>query len=290
MLHNIIQLSVPDADGAAELITYVPDASPELGEGRLRAAIIICPGGGYAFLSDREGEPVALRFAGLGYAAFVLKYHVAPRGRWPVPQRQLLAAIAHVRTNWEQFHIDPAAVVAMGFSAGGHLAGCSGTLWNKQELYRPLRKRSTLFRPDGVVLCYPVVTSGPAAHQESIDNLLGDRRAELEALVSLEKQVSQKSPPFFIWHTADDTSVPVENSLLLEKALRAKKVEVELRVYPHGKHGQSLADHTVFSPENQWMASPSCAVWVQHCDAWLQRHFGQHPAPGEWPPNPLKGK
>ena len=151
MLHETIYLTVPDADGAAELTAYAPGASPELGEGRLRAAVIICPGGGYGFLSDREGEPVALRFAGLGYAAFVLKYHTAPRGRWPVPQRQLLAAIAHVRTNWERYHVDPAAIVVMGFSAGGHLAGCAGTLWNKQELYRPLRKRSSMFRPDGVV-------------------------------------------------------------------------------------------------------------------------------------------
>ena len=283
MLHETIHLSVPDADGAAELITYAPDPSPELGEGRLRTAIIICPGGGYHFLSDREGEPVALRFAGLGYATFILKYHVAPQGRWPVPQRQLLAAIAHLRTNWERYHVNPAAIVAMGFSAGGHLAGCSGTLWNKVEVYRPLRKRPALFRPDGVVLCYPVITSGPAAHQGSIDNLLGNRREELEGLVSLENHVTKRSPPFFIWHTVDDTCVPVENSLLMEKALRARGVDVELRVYPHGTHGQSLADHTVFSPENQWMASAPCAVWVQHCDAWLQRHFGQHPAPGEKP-------
>lgn len=283
MLYETIHLTVPDADGPAELTAYVPDTSPELGADRLRTALIICPGGGYEFLSDREGEPVALRFAGLGYAAFVLKYHVAPRGRWPVPQRQLLSAIAHVRTNWERYHVDPAAVVVVGFSAGGHLAGCAGTLWNKLELYRPLRKRPALFRPDGVVLCYPVVTSGEFAHRGSIDNLLGERRGELEELVSLEKRVSKRSPPFFIWHTADDTCVPVENSLLLEKALRAKGVDVELRVYPHGSHGQSLADHTVYSPENQWMASPSCAVWVQRCDAWLQRHFGRHSAPGAYP-------
>lgn len=283
MLYETIHLTVPDADGPAELTAYVPDASPELGADRLRTALLICPGGGYEFLSDREGEPVALRFAGLGYAAFVLKYHVAPRGRWPVPQRQLLSAIAHVRSNWERYHVDPAAVVVMGFSAGGHLAGCAGTLWNKLELYRPLRKRPALFRPDGVVLCYPVVTSGKFAHRGSIDNLLGERRGELEELVSLEKRVSKRSPPFFIWHTADDTCVPVENSLLLEKALRARGVDVELRIYPHGSHGQSLADHTVYSPENQWMASPSCAVWVQRCDAWLQRHFGRHSAPGAFP-------
>ena len=139
MLHETVLLQVPGAEGPTELVTYVPGNFPELGLDRRRPGLIICPGGGYAFRSDREGEPVALRFAGLGYAAFLLNYHVAPQGRWPIPQRQLLAAIDHVRTNCDAYHVDPGAVVVMGFSAGGHLAGCAGTMWNKPEIYRPLK-------------------------------------------------------------------------------------------------------------------------------------------------------
>ena len=292
MLYETISLTVPDADGAAELITYAPDCPPELGEGRLRPGLIICPGGGYHVLSVREGEPVALRFAGLGYAAFILRYHVAPRGRWPVPQRQLLAAVAYVRDNWERYHVDSRAVVVMGFSAGGHLAGSAGLMWNRQELYRPLRRRPAAFRPDGVVLCYPVVTSGPSAHRDSIRNLLGERYGELLELVSLEKRATRQAPPFFLWHTADDTCVPVENSLLLDQALRAKGVESELHVYPHGSHGQSLADHTVFAPGQDWMISAPCAIWVNHCDVWLRRHFGGYalaPHPDESPKRKEKG-
>ena len=272
MLHETILLTVPGADGPARMISYVPDSSPELGN-RLRPALIICPGGNYEFLSDREGEPVALRFAGLGYAAFVLHYHVAPQGRWPVPQRQLLAAIDHVRTNCEQYCVDPNAVIPMGFSAGGHLAGCAGTLWNKPEIYRPLKKKSPAFRPDGVVLCYPVISSGDAAHKRSLVNLLGDRYDELADCVSLEKRVTKKTPPMFLWHTADDTTVPVENSMLMAEALKARKVEHELRVYPHGVHGQSLADRTVYAPEQMYLLSVPCAIWVSHCDAWIQHHF-----------------
>ena len=260
MIHERIPLTVPDADGPAELITYAPDNFPELGGQRLRSAVIICPGGGYRFLSDREGEPVALRFAGLGFAAFLLRYHVAPQGRWPVPQRQLLSAVAYVRDNWERYHVDPHAVVVMGFSAGGHLAGSAGLLWNKQELYRPLRRRPSAFRPDGAVLCYPVVTSGAAAHRDSIENLLGERYGELLELVSLEKQVPRQAPPFFIWHNADDVGVPVENVLLLDKALRAKGGASELHIYPSGGHGQSLADHTVFAPGEDWRASAPCST------------------------------
>lgn len=286
MIHETISLTVPGADGAAELITYAPDNFPELGADRLRPALIICPGGGYHFLTDREGEPVALRFAGLGCAAFLLKYHVAPRARWPVPQRQLLSAVAYVRDHWQRYHIDPHAVVVMGFSAGGHLAGSAGLMWNKQEIYRPLRRRPAVFRPDGAVLCYPVVTSGPAAHRGSMENLLGERYEELLELVSLERRVTRQAPPFFIWHTADDTCVPVENSLLLDKALRARGVESELHIYPHGSHGQSLADHTVFAPGQDWAVSAPCSMWVTHCAAWLHRHFGDYalaPHPDEAP-------
>lgn len=276
MIHETISLTVPGADGAAELITYAPENFPELGADRLRPALIICPGGAYRFLSDREGEPVALRFAGLGFAAFILKYHTAPRARWPVPQRQLLSAVAYVRDNWQRYHADPHAVVVMGFSAGGHLAGSAALMWNRQELYRPLRRRPAVFRPDGAALCYPVVTGGKAAHRESMENLLGDRYGELLDTASLEKRVTRQAPPFFIWHTADDTCVPVENSLLLDKALRARGVPSELHVYPHGSHGQSLADHTVFAPGQDWVISAPCSLWVTHCAAWLHRRFGDY--------------
>ncbi len=290
MLHETVQLPVPGAQEAAELITYVPGNFPELGLDRQRPAIIICPGGGYRFLSDREGEPVALRFAGLGYAAFVLRYHVAPQARWPIPQRQLLAAIDYVRTNCGRYHVDPGAVIPMGFSAGGHLAACAGLLWNRQEVYRPLKKKSPAFRPDGVILGYPVITSGPMAHQESLENLLGERRDELSGVVSLEKRVKRSAPPFFIWHTADDTSVPVENSLLLEKALRAKGIDAELHIFPHGAHGQSLADHTVFTASQAWRMSVPCAGWVARCDAWLQSRFGEWALSPEFCPSKVRKK
>lgn len=276
MIHETISLPVPGAEGPAKLITYAPENFPELGVDRLRPALIICPGGGYHFLSDREAEPVALRFAGLGFAAFVIKYHVAPQGRWPIPQQQLLSAIAHVRDNCDRYRIDPHAVIVMGFSAGGHLAGSAALMWSKQALYKPLRRRSSVFRPDGAVLCYPVVTSGPAAHQDSIHNLLGGRYEELKDLVSLEKQVHRQAPPFFIWHAADDTNVPVENSILLDAALRARGIQSELHIYPSGGHGQSLADYTVYAPGEAWRTSGPCSVWVNHCALWLHRHFGDY--------------
>lgn len=273
MRYETILLSVPEAQAPAELTAYVPDNFPELGMDRRRPALIICPGGGYAFLSDREGEPVALRFAGLGYAAFVLRYHTAPQARYPIPQRQLLAAIGHVRSHAEEYHVDPAAIVAMGFSAGGHLAGCAALLWNRPEIVRPLGKKATAYRPDGAVLCYPVVSAGVHGHRDSFLNLLGDQYSQKAAALSLENQVKKGAPPFFLWHTADDTTVPMENTRLLETALRDRGVPVKTYIFPHGVHGQSLADPTVFAPDRQWQLSVPCAVWVERCHAWLQRNF-----------------
>lgn len=273
MRHETILLSVPGAQGPAELIAYVPDNFPELGMDRRRPALIICPGGGYAFLSDREGEPVALRFAGLGYAAFVLRYHTAPQGRYPIPQRQLLSAVDHVRSRAEEYHVDPAAIVVMGFSAGGHLAGCAALLWNRPEIVRPLDKKAAAYRPDGAVLCYPVVSSGVHGHRNSFLNLLGEQYDKKAASLSLENQVKKGAPPFFLWHTADDTTVPMENTRLLETALRDRGTPAEVHIFPHGVHGQSLADPTVFAPDRQWQLSVPCAAWVERCHAWLQRNF-----------------
>ena len=189
MRYETILLSVPEAQAPAELTAYLPDNFPDLGPDRRRPALIICPGGGYHKLSNREGEPVALRFLGLGYAAFVLYYHVAPQARYPIPQRQLLAAIDHVRSHAEEYHVDPTAVIPMGFSAGGHLAGCAALLWNRPEIVRPMEKKAAAYRPDGAVLCYPVISAGAHGHLDSFRNLLGEQYDKKAPGLSLENQV-----------------------------------------------------------------------------------------------------
>ena len=273
MRHETILLSVPEATAPAELIAYVPDNFPELGMDRRRPALIICPGGGYAFRSDRGGGAGGLRFAGPGYAGFVLRFHTAPPGPHPPPQRQLLSAIDHVRTHAQEYHVDPSAIVAMGFSAGGHLAGCAALLWNRPEIVRLLGKKAAAYRPDGAVLCYPVVSSGVHGHRNSFLNLLGEQYDKKAAALSLENQVKKGAPPFFLWHTADDTTVPMENTRLLETALRDRGAPVETYIFPHGVHGQSLADSTVFALDRLWQLSVPCSAWVGRCHIWLQRSF-----------------
>ena len=123
------------------------------------------------------------------------------------------------------------------------------------------------------MLCYPVVSSGVHGHRNSFLNLLGEQYDKKAAALSLENQVKKGAPPFFLWHTADDTTVPMENTRLLETALRDRGAPVETYIFPHGVHGQSLADSTVFAPDRQWQLSVPCAVWVERCHAWLQRNF-----------------
>ena len=123
------------------------------------------------------------------------------------------------------------------------------------------------------MLCYPVVSSGVHGHRNSFLNLLGEQYDKKAASLSLENQVKKGAPPFFLWHTADDTTVPMENTRLLETALRDRGTPAEVHIFPHGVHGQSLADPTVFAPDRQWQLSVPCAAWVERCHAWLQRNF-----------------
>ena len=244
-----------------------------------RPAVVVIPGGGYQKLAERETDPVAFEFFSAGFNTFILRYsirdenHPEPLGLDPLAQAS--KALVTIRNNAAEWNTRENQVAVLGFSAGGHLAGCAGTMWNKPEVYRALKKKSPAYRPDGMVLCYPVITSGPYGHRESFLNLLGERCDELADTVSLEKRVTRKTPPAFLWHTADDTLVPVENSLLMVKALEAREVPCELHIYPHGRHGQSLADHTVYAEADMHRLSVSCGVWVERCDAWLRRRFLQ---------------
>ena len=159
----------------------------------------------------------------------------------------------------------------MGFSAGGHAACSAGLFWQEEFVREALGIRHEEARPNGMVLCYPVINSGKYAHQGSFRCLLGENPdpALLEK-VSLEKQVTENAPQAFLWHTAEDEAVPVENSLLLAMALREKGIPVELHVYPHGGHGLSLGDDTVDPPESIGDAARYCAGWISHCIRWLR--------------------
>lgn len=243
----------------AYLIDQGHKATPEK-----RRAVLILPGGGYHFVSAREGEPIALKFLAAGMNCFILWYSVAPDAVFPTALRQAARAMTVIRGRADEFGIDPAHVAVMGFSAGGHLAASLGVLWNDPcaDIGAPARET----RPDALALSYPVITSGVLAHRGSFDHLLGDTRGDGGALdfVSLEKRVHPDVPPTFLWHTGEDAVVPVENSLLFAAALRENKVPFEMHIFPNGGHGLALADEETGSVQKR------CQAWVPLCIEWLK--------------------
>lgn len=222
---------------------------------RARGIVLICPGGGYEWISPREGRPVADAFARGGWDAAVLHYTVRAPGGAPLgtlPLRQLGEALA-----WLRAQRPGQPVVVCGFSAGGHLAASLGVHW--QALGLP--------RPDGLVLGYPVITAGAYAHRGSIQNLAGEGDA---GFYSLECHAGAQVPPVFLWHTVTDPEVPVQNSLLLACALADAGVRYEMHLYPRGVHGLSLATPEVEEAAKQRYADPHIAGWFAACLAWLQ--------------------
>ena len=226
------------------------------------AAVVVCPGGGYRVLaSDHEGRQVAEWLSSLGVSAFVLQYRLGPRYRHPAPLQDAQRALRMVRARAEGWRVDPTRVGILGFSAGGHLASTAATHFDdgQADAADPVERESS--RPDFAVLCYPVITfAGVATHSGSREHLLGeDPDPELVALLSNERQVTERTPPTFLFHTADDAGVPVENSLLFFEALRRAVVPAALHVFAHGRHGVGLAPD---DPDlSQWPAL--CARWME---------------------------
>ena len=158
-------------DQSADLTAYLLDPMAETAS-RLRPAVVICPGGGYTRLSEREDQPVAMEYLAAGFQVFSLHYSVAP-DVFPRALMELALAVRLIRLNSAKWHVDPEKIVVSGFSAGGHLACCLGVFYNRDFLCGPLKTSPEQIRPDGLLLCYPVITSGPFCHPGSIESLLG---------------------------------------------------------------------------------------------------------------------
>jgi len=231
-------LEIPAPEGAAAtLCCYVQPTSVNVAARRLRPGILILPGGGYNHVSEREAEPVALRFLAKGYCAFVLTYSVYPH-RFPTALREAAMAMRYIREHAQEMGLDPEKVAAMGFSAGGHLCGTLGTMFDCPEVadIGP----GKLLRPDALGLCYPVAVSWGRTHGGSFDCLCGDDES-LRQRLSLDALVRSDMPPVFLWHTRSDETVPVRNSLILAQRIEEAGVDFAMHIYREGKHGLSTA-------------------------------------------------
>ncbi len=218
-----------------------------------KGAVVICPGGAYCLRASHEGGQIAITLNRAGISAYVLNYRVRPC-HYEAPLSDAKRAIRTVRSmGYEK-------VAIMGFSAGGHLTCSAATLYDKGDANAadPIERISS--RPDGFIPCYPVVSFTTFRHHGSMVALLGNHAGNLalQRRFSAELQVTDDTPPAFIWHTMTDASVPIQNSLNLANALACHGVEFELRVYPCEPHGMGLAKGT-----------PIVGEWSDHCTRWL---------------------
>jgi len=276
---------------------YLTDNSYEIDINRQRPAMIVCGGGAYLRISDREKEPVALFFLNQGYQVFVLDYTTNATGdaRYPNPVYDLAKMVSVIRQNATAWKIHPDKIAAVGFSAGGHLCACLATQWHQTYLCEKLSVQSEMIKLNAAVLCYPLLdyiyskmmldkdpekdlppVTMPETKNEIMKKVVklavGDNATDEQLKnASPYYHVSEKTSPLFIWHTADDELVYAGQSMRFALKLEEHKVPYELHVYQSGVHGLSLANKQT-TGKSQFI-NDDVSGWVQLASRFLSRLF-----------------
>ena len=265
-MKNAIPLWPDGAPGALGTASKdIPTLTPYLCESNATgAAMVICPGGGYAHLAPHEGNDYALWLNQHGVTCFVLKYRLGSNGyHHPSMLNDAARAVRWVRAHADDYKIDTKRVGIMGSSAGGHLASTLLTHFDAGDTNSTDAVERQSSRPNLGILCYAVISMGEFAHKGSRNNLLGTNAPpELVKLLSNELQVTPNTPPCFLWTTFEDQAVPMENTMQFAEALRKNHVPFDLHVYQKGGHGMGLGDKK----------EPSTAhhPWAADCLYWLK--------------------
>lgn len=260
----------------------LPPGTTERGEGDLpeliitraeaetpTAGIVILPGGGYGgHAMDHEGHQFAEWFQSLGITSAICTYRLRGKGNagkgygHPVPMMDAQRAIQTLRARAKELNLDPNRIGVIGFSAGGHLCSTVSTHFLNADPSSADPIAHVSSRPDFSILCYPVIAFGkPHTHKGSQRNLIGaNPDPELLASLSNERQVTEQTPPAFLFHTGEDTAVPPQNSIDYYQACLEKGVSAELHLFPKGRHGLGLAK-----------GHPGAQRWPSLCEDWLRR-------------------
>lgn len=240
-----------------EELNFIPTITPY--PSNSDGCIIVFAGGGYEMKAEHEGAVICEWLNSIGVTAFNVDYRVAPY-KHPAEISDALRAVKWVRYHAAEYGVNPDKIAVMGFSAGGHLAGSVSVHYDK-EMYAPIDEIDKISaRPDASVLCYSVIDMLEYRHDGSRQNLIGAKPMNSEKeFMSLYMQVTPDTPPAFLWHTAEDCTVPVDNTLLYASALSSVNVPVEVHIYPYGHHGLGLAKEM-----------PHVAQWTASLDKWLK--------------------
>ena len=272
MIHEVIHMKEQYAflgeNGCDPTLTvYAQDMNPEINrKDKLLPAILVCPGGGYSFVSAREAEPMAMKFLPWGFHVFVLTYSVAPN-HFPTQIREAAAAMEIIHANAEKWGVDTNRIAIMGFSAGGHLACHYSNCYDIPEVRAVFPESKPV---QAAVLSYPVITADPAhRHKGSFVNLSGHDEPTEEDIekFSLQNRVTANTPPTFLWHTRTDQTVPVMNTLLYAQALASAGVAFAVHIYPAGAHGLATVDG--LTNDTLALGTAHAADWLDAAKKWL---------------------
>ena len=258
---KMIHIPIP-GHPEATLEGYILDCELSLGQEFSRPAVVVCPGGGYAYCSPREAEPVALRYAARGFHAFILRYSVGWDAADFAPLKEVSWVIGHLRERADEWNIHPDKIAVCGFSAGGHLALASGLLGEH--------------KPNAMILGYPAVNIPNFPGANFMLQLLTGRKEitdEDSAHFSLENHITKNSPPVFLAATAEDALTNF-GSLPVAKKYAELGLGYELHIFQHGPHGYSLADETTADGSIGHL-NASFAQWHGLSVDWLYRVFGE---------------
>ncbi len=261
-------------DHRVMLYTYIPHWTTVAGHYPSRAGVVVLPGGAYLMHGNCEGEPVAMGFAAEGYCAYLLKYSVAPHAQFPNSAADVCRALRLIRQKAGQWHQDPDKLALCGFSAGGHVAACVGTMWNRADLRAASGCQGAEGQPNALILGYPCITADLEGQAEMYKLLAGTHSMEeLRDLASAERWVGPHTPPVFLWNLYRDKLVPVEHGLRFLTALAAHDVPFECHTYMEGNHGSGR--NTAADAMGQLARdNPHVARWFTDCTEWLQTVFG----------------
>ncbi len=261
-------------DHRVMLYTYLPNWTTTPGHYPLRSGVVVLPGGAYLMHGNCEGEPVATAFAAAGYNAYLLKYSVAPHAEFPNSAADVCRALKLLRSHAADFHQDENKLALCGFSAGGHVAACVGTMWNRADVLELSGCENEEGKPNALILGYPCITADIQGEAEMYQNLTGRyTMAELKRMASAEQWVGSHTPPVFLWNMYEDKLVPVEHGIKLMEALAAHDVPFECHTYMNGNHGigsGNRADALGFGERD----IPHAARWMEDCRLWLEEVFG----------------
>lgn len=250
----------------AKLLLYLQEKNPLVSFTAKRATIIICPGGGYHRIEERECDPTAIRFLNLGFNTAILRYSVL-QACFPIALMQLMKAFRIIKELSNETTINSDKIIIMGFSAGGHLASLLGENWDNRLFVSSDKIAKKYYKPSSLVLCYPVITTGKYKYQPCFSNL--PTLDKFKSLLSIEENVSDNFPPTFIWHTEHDSLVDVHNSLLLVNRLIDEGIPCEFHMYERGCHGMGIVSKDTTPDNKANNFSYDAANWPSIAARWL---------------------